>query len=231
MTDGDLVRRAREGDSDSLCALVQLWSARVLAFCLVRCRNRHLAEDLAQESLLRALRNLGALENPDRFGPWIRGIALRAYLDWRKARQSSQVPFSTLDSDEMIDTLLAGDIDSTVERDDDLNWLMRQVATLDEDLREALMLYYSHDMTYVELAEILEVSPATINLRLTRARTILRSRASHDDESSRAFTNGTMSAKQSDIADTNSHQVTQKNVSIVEESDLCPMKSAERRQP
>lgn len=182
MTDGESVRRALQGDANALSGLAQAWSARVFTFCFVRCRNRHLAEDLAQESLLRALRNLHTLANPDRFGPWLRGIALRAFLDWRKARETSQVPFSTLDSRESVDELLACDTDPALDRQDDLQCLMREVATLDDDQRETLLLYYSHDMTYAELAELLEVSPATINMRLTKARAILRSRLAVLDE-------------------------------------------------
>lgn len=178
MTDGDLVRRAMQGDAASLSELVRSWSSRILIFSLARCRNRHLAEDLTQETLLRAIRNLSTLKQPEHFGPWVRGIAMRAYLDWRKAKQSSQVPFSALDSNEAINSLLAHSLAPTIEHHDELNSLMQEVDLLNEDLRETLMLYYSHNMTYAELAAILEVSPATINLRLTKARELLRSRIS-----------------------------------------------------
>lgn len=176
MDDGEAVRLAWQGDAAALGELARGWSARVFTFCLARCRNRHVAEDLAQEALLRALRNLRSLENPDLFGPWLRGIAIRVFLDWKKARQTSQVPFSTLDSDESIESLLSREFDSPVDRADELGWLMRAVADLDEDLRETLLLYYSHDMTYAQLAQLLEVSPATVNFRLTKARAILRTR-------------------------------------------------------
>jgi RNA polymerase sigma-70 factor (ECF subfamily) len=231
MTDGDLVRRATQGDADSLGELVRSWSARVLAFCLARCRNRHLAEDLAQETLLRALRNLATLDDPDRFGPWIRGIALRAFLDWRKARQTSQVPFSTLNSEDAVDELLACEADSSVDRNDDLSWLMCEIARLDDDQRETLMLYYSHKMTYAELAELLDVSPATINLRLTKARAILRSRASHNSGEFRTDSDRAESLEKHSASDeTNPHRTAASRVSIVEESDSCPTKPTVRRQ-
>lgn len=176
MTDGEFVRRALQGDAAALGELARSWSARVLAFCRARCGNLHVAEDLAQETLLRALRNLSTLESPDHFGPWLRGIALRVYLDWRKAKQTSQVPFSMLSPDGRVDELLARDDESSVEREDDVRRLMREIESLDEDHRETLMLYYSHDMTYAELAALLGVSAATVNLRLTKARAMLRTR-------------------------------------------------------
>lgn len=176
MTDGEWVRRALQGDAAAFGELARAWSARVLAFCHAKCGNRHVAEDLAQETLLRGLRNLATLESPERFGPWLRGIALRVYLDWRKAKQTSQVPFSMLSPNGRVDELLVDDTQSRVDQEDEAQRLMREIESLDEDYRETLMLYYSHDMTYAELAALLDVSPATVNMRLTKARAILRTR-------------------------------------------------------
>ncbi len=53
---------------------------------------------------------------------------------------------------------------------------MAEVEALPENQREALMLFYYGEMTYQEMAELLGVSTATINARLTEARAILRKR-------------------------------------------------------
>ena len=57
MTDGELVRRARSGEARALAELMNRWAPRTLALCHVHA-NRQAAPDLAQESLLRAIRNL-----------------------------------------------------------------------------------------------------------------------------------------------------------------------------
>lgn len=179
MTDAALVARALQGDAAAQGELVRRWSARIFAFCYVRCGSRHGAEDLAQETLLRGLRGLPSLDSPERFGPWLRGIAQHVYLDWRKSKQASQVPLSSLGPDGAADELLASAPDvavRAVDHDDDLRELRRAVAALDEDARETLLLYYAQDVTYAELAEMLGVSPATINARLTKARAALRER-------------------------------------------------------
>jgi RNA polymerase sigma-70 factor, ECF subfamily len=179
MTDGALVGRALEGDTAAYGELVGRWSARILAFCQFQCGSRHTAEDLAQETLLRGFRGLRSLDQPERFGPWLRGIAQNVFLDWRKARQTSQVPLSVLGGQTPIDGLLTTDTDAAVravDHDDELRELRRAVDSLDEDLRTTLMLYYTHDVTYAELAAMLDVSAATVNARLTRARELLRNR-------------------------------------------------------
>lgn len=181
MTDGDLVRQALRGDRTGCDELVQRWAARVLAFCRARVGNRHTAEDLAQEALLRGIRGLATLDAPDKFGPWLCGIALRVCLDWRKAKQTSQVPFTSLAPDCPPDELAgagpeAGAAD--VELADELRHLMGEVRALPENYREVLLLYYYQDVTYQDLAEMLGVSAATVNARLTQARAMLRERLS-----------------------------------------------------
>ena len=181
MTDAELVRHALRGDRTACEALVCRWSARVLAVCHARVANRHAAEDLAQESLLRGMRGLQTLDEPDKFGPWLCGIATRVCLDWRKAKQSSQVPFTSLAAGSWTDEMAvtnAESAESRVERADELQRLMSEVESLPENHREVLMLFYYQEMTYHEMAEAIGVSTATINARLTQARAMLRERMS-----------------------------------------------------
>jgi RNA polymerase sigma-70 factor (ECF subfamily) len=178
-TDGELVRQVLEGERRAEGDLVRRWSARILAFCHARVGNHHAAEDLAQESLLRGLRGLKTLQSPEHFGTWLCSIALRVCLDWRKAKQSSQVPFSALNANGQNDELASTMPDATeagVDQSDEVRRLLEEVESLAEPHREILMLYYYQDVTYRELAEMLGVSTATVNARLTQARTILRER-------------------------------------------------------
>lgn len=178
-TDGELVRQVLQGERTACDDLVRRWSARVLAFCHARVGNHHAAEDLAQESLLRALRGLRTLQAPEQFGTWLCGIALRVCLDWRKAKQSSQVLFTVLHASGQPEELAATAQDAaeaSVDQMDDVRRLLEEVESLSEPHREIVMLYYYQDVTYRELAEMLGVSPATVNLRLTQARAILRER-------------------------------------------------------
>ncbi|HVW39284.1 MAG TPA: RNA polymerase sigma factor [Pirellulales bacterium] len=186
MSDGELVRQTLAGRPAAYEELVRRWSARILAFCHAKVRSRHAAEDLAQEALLRGYRALGTLDDPEKFGPWLRGIALRVCLDWLKSKQNHQFAFSDLGDGWSCDH---GPLDSegerrgaaergAAERGERLERLLDEVEALPDEYREVVMLYYYDDVTYQELAETLGVSAATINARLTKARAMLRERMS-----------------------------------------------------
>ena len=180
-SDGEMVRRALAGDAAAYGQLARRWSARVLAVCHARTRDRHAAEDLAQETLLRGLRALPTLAEPDKFGPWVVGIAARTCLDWLKSPRRGEVSFEALagTAGRGANVAACEALDPPDgERREQAERLTREVERLPHPLREVLMLYYYQDAgcTYAELAELLGVSAATINARLTRARQMLRAR-------------------------------------------------------
>jgi RNA polymerase sigma factor (sigma-70 family) len=179
MHDGDLVRQTLAGQPRAYEELVRRWGVRVTALCHARTGRSDVADDMAQETLLRAYRGLRSLAAPEKFGAWICGIASRTCLDWLKAKQRTEVPFSTLcaggNPEEFLGAQAAA-LDSGAEHDDDRARLMAAVENLPEQYREVLMLYYYEDVTYRDLAETLGVSAATINARLTKGRAMLRAR-------------------------------------------------------
>jgi len=179
MTDGELVRRTLAGHQSAFAELVRRWSARVLAVCRATLRRPQPAEDLAQESLLRAYRALGTLTEPEKFGPWLVGIARRACWDWLKAKQTHQVSLNG-NSGNPDQPAFPEPIDPWPEpcdqaaADETHARLWGAVEALPDDQREVILLYYRGAATYQELAELLAVSAATINARLTKARAALR---------------------------------------------------------
>ncbi len=175
MSDGDLVRQTLSGENRAYEELVRRWAARILAICHARVGRRDVAEDLAQETLLRGFRHLTTLADPEKFAGWLAGIAVRTCLDWLKAKERTQVTFSVL--------MPNGNLDGVLERAEEGNAdpaetedLLAAVEKLPQIYRETLLLYYYEDMTYQDLATALGTSVATINVRLTKARKMLRER-------------------------------------------------------
>jgi RNA polymerase sigma-70 factor (ECF subfamily) len=171
MSDAELVRQVLDGNTEAYAELVRRHAGRALAVCRARVWHRDDAEELAQEAVFRGLRDLATLRNPELFGHWLCRIARNVCLNWRKDPDRDHRPLTDLEG-------IKGREEhsgvAAVERDDEVSHLMKKVEALPEDYREALMLYYSQDLTYADLAEVLEVSVATVNYRLWQAREMLR---------------------------------------------------------
>jgi RNA polymerase sigma-70 factor (ECF subfamily) len=179
MSDGELVRQTLAGQPQAYEELVRRWAGRVTALCHAKVGYGGAADDMAQETLLRGYRALRSLVEPDKFGPWLCGIAVRACLDWLKAKERSQIPFSVLAPDQNPEDHFPSrpEVDGAPSsREDEVQQLMAEVEALPEAYREVVMLYYYEDVTYRDVAQTLGVSPATVNARLTKARALLRER-------------------------------------------------------
>lgn len=181
MTDGQLVRQTLAGHSSAYEELVRRWSPRILAFCHVKVRLRHVAEDLAQEVLLRGYRSLSTLSDPDKVGSWLHGIAQRTCLDWLKRKENQQVGFAAVGSSPDRLAARADEPLDAMEREEELSSLLTEVDALPDECREVILLYYYDDVTYRDIAEVLGVSAATVNARLTKARKLLRERLTRSE--------------------------------------------------
>lgn len=175
-SDAELVGQAVNGKPDAYGELARRWAPRVMAVCHARVRCQASAADLTQETLLRGFRDLSSLKSAEKFGAWLRGIADRVCLDWLRSKRRTQVPFTRLGSDPQTIFATAEGVGAALEQADEFQKLMAEVEALPESQREALMLFYYGEMTYQEMAELLGVSTATINARLTEARALLRKR-------------------------------------------------------
>jgi RNA polymerase sigma factor (sigma-70 family) len=91
ITDGDLIERARSGDSDAFGELVRRHRSKAFDWARNLARDPHLAEDIVQEALLRAFMHLGSLADLDRFLPWLHRIVRNeALMKLRKSENSGR---------------------------------------------------------------------------------------------------------------------------------------------
>jgi RNA polymerase sigma-70 factor (ECF subfamily) len=169
-SDGNLVMSVRNGRREAYDELVRRHAAKIGAVCRSRIGSRGPVEDMVQESFLRAFRGLASLDDPEKFASWLYGIAIRACLDWLKAKERGQVSFDALGDP---DVLRKASRDEGLDRNARLH---DQIDALPESYREVVLLFYYRKQSYQEMSRLLNLSPAAINARLTKARAMLRER-------------------------------------------------------
>ncbi len=92
MEESDLatVSRARNGDADAFRTLVEKHSGSVFRLAYRMTGNTHDAEDLVQETFIKAYKSLGRFEDRAQFGSWLYRIAVNCFLDWRRKHRDHE---------------------------------------------------------------------------------------------------------------------------------------------
>lgn len=169
--DGVLVRQAAAGDRAAFAELVRRHQGKIRGLLLRLCGDRSMADDLAQEVFLRAYRALCGFEGRASFATWLYRISYNAYLN-----HSTRVKkFAALPQGYDAATVAPDDAHSA-PRADLRRDLEGAVAELPERYRGVVVLYYLQDLSYPEIAEILELPLGTVKTHLHRAKRLLRTR-------------------------------------------------------
>lgn len=172
-TDAALVIAARSGRREAMDELVRRYATRIAAACHARVGRRGPVEDLVQETFLRAHRSLATLEDPERVGAWLHAIAVRASLDWLKARERTEVPLAVTDPPR---TPAGSEPPAALGDAESKGALLDAVDSLPEIYREALVLFYYEKQSYKDMSALLGITASAVNARLTKARALLRER-------------------------------------------------------
>ncbi len=136
------------------------------------CHDDTLAEDLVQETCLRALERSQQLRDLDRLRPWLLRIMANLHRDhFRRQRETI-----TLDNGEVEMRSPEPDPVEHAERGDTIVMVHRAIASLNDDQRKVLTLVDVGGFSYAEVAEALEIPLGTVMSRLSRARAQLRLR-------------------------------------------------------
>lgn len=171
----DLVDQTLRGDHQAFGQLYDRYARLVRAVVGAVSADRPTAEDMTQEVFLRAYRKLAELRDPDRFGPWIVGIARHVARERRRTLHRDRHDFVDTDalSASATDTATNDDVASRLQHDEQLTQLRRQLETLPERERAAIHAFYLNEQNAPEAAELLGLSRSGFYALLKRAMTRL----------------------------------------------------------
>jgi len=175
--DATLVDAARAGNIEAFETLVRLYQTRMVNFSLAIVRDVGDAEDVAQETFLRAYRSLARFRGESSFKTWLYTIATntaRSALDRRSrrervSRQSLDDERLALAADQVEDGL--SDVESTLVRRQAID---QALAMLPDELRVAVVLRDVEGLDYKEIARVTSAPVGTVESRIFRARQRLR---------------------------------------------------------
>lgn len=165
--DAELVRQVLAGRTEAFAQLVDRHHARCLRLATHLLADSDEAEDVVQEVFLRAYRHLGNYRERDKFGAWL----TRILVNQCRTRASRNARYVALDPDVHTADLVVNPGDDDVARRIELARAMQQ---LGPEQREALVLRFTDELSYDEMATITGVGVSALKMRVQRACARLR---------------------------------------------------------
>lgn len=180
LSEVEMVRRVRDGDSALFYELVRPYERRVYSAAFAILRNSADAEDAAQEAMLKAFRHIKQFREEARFSTWLIQIAVNeARMRRRKNHPDVMEPIA--DRPDEAGNYVPRDFadwreipSETLERKEIREKLTQALASLGEIYREVFVLRDMQHLSIEETAEALKISTASVKTRLLRARLMLR---------------------------------------------------------
>ncbi|MBD0372529.1 MAG: sigma-70 family RNA polymerase sigma factor [Pyrinomonadaceae bacterium] len=172
----ELIARARLGEDEAFQSIFDRYSRPILSFIYDMTGKRDVAEELAQETFVRAYKGLGSLHDAEKLSTWLFGIARNCALEHLRTRRRDAHKV------EMDDPLVLNLSDSEPLPEGELlnkefnEVIKRALDALDEDKRTVFTLKVFHQRSYEEIADITGFSIPKLKTDLHRARREMRRR-------------------------------------------------------
>ena len=175
--DAELIQQILQGDQDAFTSLVNKYQKGVHALVWRKIGDFHIAQEITQDTFLKAYQNLGDLKNHNLFAGWLYVIAARLCYDWH---QKNAMPIEFLDNidasevDRVSYSQYIADKQATEADETRREVVKKLLQKLPESERTVITLFYLGEMTIKAIGDFLGISPNTVKSRLSRARDRLK---------------------------------------------------------
>ncbi len=175
--DVELIHRILDGDDSAFSTLVERYQKQVHALAWRKIGDFHIAEEITQDTFLKAYQKLAALKKPQRFSGWLYVIASHCCDDWLRKKQIQTESLDELENKEIDPEAYSryvAEQETKVTVAAQRQVVKKLLALLPESERTVITLHYFGEMTCEKMSEFLGVSANTIKSRLRRARNRLK---------------------------------------------------------
>ena len=177
-TDEQLVRKSQQDDERAFGELVSRYESKVYSLALKMLRNPEDAEDVLQDTFLRAYRGIKSFKGNSTFSTWIYRITANSALMRLRKRQLPTVSIDDADEREApinIADWAPGPVEQMLNQETQAA-MTEAIEALPPEFRQVFVLRDIEELSNAEVAEILDLSVAAVKSRLHRARLKVRNR-------------------------------------------------------
>lgn len=164
MRDDELIEQIRLGNEDAAEELIKRYYASILRYCKWHCSSSEAAEDLTQETFFRLFKNLSGYKEKKKFKAYLYTIANHLCIN-----ESKKIQFYPLEAEEN----LVNEYDE-MRRIEDKTEISYLLSVLSSEQREAVILHFGEQLSFKEIAEVMDCNMRTAQSRVRNALEIIR---------------------------------------------------------
>ena len=176
--DSDLIRRAKQGDSDAFATLFQTHKTRIYSLCLRMTNNSAEAEDLAQDAFLQVFRKLSTFRGDSALSTWLYRIAVNTVLMHFRKKSPNQIsldePYTNHNEDAKQVTREYGTKDDRLTGCANRLALTRAISELPQGCRTIFLMHEVDGYEHREIAKLLGCSVGNSKSQLHKAKLRIR---------------------------------------------------------
>lgn len=167
--DRELIRKTKQGNLHSFEELVKKYQKNIYRLAFRMTRDHDTADDLAQETFVKAFTSIGSFKEEHSFYPWIFRICMNLSINYLK-RKKFMVSESELLPRKLEDSKATGDPMSQLIRDELMDRVESSIDALPPPFKAVFILKVYEELSYEQIAQNLKISVGTVMSRLFRAR-------------------------------------------------------------
>ena len=171
------VERVLAGEVEAFAGIVQRWQGPLVNMAWRYCRDRSRAEEMAQEAFVRAWRGLAQWRRDSSFSTWLFAVAANVYRSELKRVPTVNLPLEEIEEPSAPAGQYRALADQRRQQD-----VRNAVLALPQRYREAVILFYFHEMDVAAAARTMGLPEGTVKARLSRGRALLKRRFPHLNE-------------------------------------------------
>ena len=176
-TDEELVEACLAGEESAFDVLLGRWEKRIRGAIYRLVGSDEEARDLCQEAFLKAYKSLRSFKREARFSSWLYQIALNLCRDrMRRRRGKTMVSLDELEEGGAAMPVAGPTAFDLLQERDTSRLVAQAVESLPDEQREVIILKEYQGLTFLEIAQVLDVPISTVKTRLYRGLDQLRSR-------------------------------------------------------
>ena len=168
----DLISRAKEGDLNAFEKLYEMHKSAIFRTALAITNDRSIAEEILQDTFLRAYKNMARVRDGVSLAPWLYRIAVNLAYDWAVKQKRWLAAVHNIVERIVIST--SPSPERSLEEQEVQNLLYEAINRLEFKQRTTLVLFYLQDFSLTEIADVMDCPVGTVKSRLHYARTNLR---------------------------------------------------------